>query len=419
MENKLIFDNIHKYIKIGPIAKQIIDTKEFKRLKNISQLGVCHHVFPCGNHSRFEHSIGVYHLAGKMLESIKKNNKDITVEIDNIECDLTDEIIEMVKIGGLCHDLGHGPFSHVFDDVVLKNIEHKNAKHEERSCVLLEKIVKRLKLKVNLQFIKDIIYSKDKNNLNLNFIYQIVSNDMNSVDVDKFDYITRDSYCLGIENGFDYSRLLEDIKIIDNKICYPKQTYMHMFNLFMTRYSLHKQIYNHKTVKSIEYMIYDIIELLEPVLNIKDSILNENLDDFCKFTDEYMFNYMDIVDHDNENIKKAYKIYERIIERDLYKFVGEFVTKNNVDLEFGNDPDVIISKVKIGYISGNKDNPLDNIYFYDKKNENKYFKLNKKDISMFIPENHQEYCIKVFYKNNNTSIFNEIKEKFNKLYKLY
>lgn len=424
MSTKLIFDNIHKYIKISPIAKQIIDTVEFKRLKNISQLGTCHYVFPCGNHSRFEHSIGVYHLTGKMLENIKKSNDNIKVDIEGIEeTELTDRIVELVKLGGLCHDLGHGPYSHVFDDIILADIEHENSEHEVRSCKLFEKIV----IKINkcnadmmtpqeIQFVKDIIYPKKHHT---NFIYQIVSNNLNSIDVDKFDYIARDTYCLGLEYGFDYSRLLEDVKLIDNKICYPKQTYMHMYNLFMTRYCLHKQIYNHKAVKSIEYMIYDIMNLLNPILGIKESI--EDLDKFCIFTDQYMFDFLDLVcgGHSDllqinidpkykNNIAKAANILQRIRERKLYKFVGEYVSDIPVNLNINHfqelnkeisEEDIIISCVKMGYISGNKKNPLDNIYFYDKKRDTECFMMDKKDVSNFIPDSYQEYCVKVFCKN--------------------
>lgn len=417
MSNILIYDNIHKYINISPLAKSIIDTIEFKRLKEIHQLGTCHHVFLGAVHSRFEHSIGVYHLAGKMLENIRKNN-DVHICINNMnETIITDRIIELVQIGGLCHDLGHGPYSHVFDDIILANVEHENAKHELRSCKILDKILSNKLIEQELQFVKDIINPQKHQT---SFIYQIVSNNLNSIDVDKFDYLARDTYCLGLEYGYDYSRLLEDIKIIDNKICYPKQTYMHIFNLFMTRYNLHKQIYNHKAVKSIEYMIYDIMILLDPILHITDSIMD--MTKFCTFTDNYIFNFLDLyincpnmfnssdLEQYEYNITMAVTLMNKIRCRNLYKLVDEYISHCKVELTIEhfleldnslNSNDIIISCSQIGYVSGNKECPFDNIYFYNKKNDTQYFTIDKTNISYFISENYQEYCIKVFCRDDN------------------
>lgn len=434
MCSKLIFDNIHQYIEIGPIAKIIVDTEEFQRLRDISQLGSCPFVFPSGNHSRFEHSLGVYDLTGKMLENIRKNSTEeqIIVETQNMgKVHLTDRIIELVKIGGLCHDLGHGPFSHVFDDLILANINHENRHHETRSCKLLIKIIKE-HVNINeyvveeglcltdkeIEFIQDIINPTKEHS---SFIYQIVSNNLNSIDVDKFDYISRDTDNVGLKNGFDYSRMLEEVKVINNKICYPKQTYLHLCNLFTTRYYLHKQIYNHKAVKSTEYMLLDIIKLLDPILGIKESI--KDLDKFILFTDKFFANFLDMIKLTKLNknkeisiktsndatsrIEKAQEILHQLKTRKLYKFVGDYtITKTNNHIIYFEDfkeifddleqDDLIISSVKIGYISGEKDNPLDNIYLYDKKDGNKCFKIRKEDVTNFLPESYQEICIKIF-----------------------
>ena len=426
MYSKLIFDNIHQYMEIGPIARIIIDTAIFQRLRDISQLGTCSYVFPSGNHSRFEHSLGVYHLTGKILENIKKNS--------NI--DLSDRTIELVKIGGLCHDLGHGPFSHVFDDLILINVNHENKYHEIRSGKLLKKIIdenvnkndyiieQKLCITENeIKFIQDIINPGKEHT---DFIYQIVSNNLNSIDVDKFDYISRDVNNVGLKNGFDYSRMLEEVKVIDNKICYPKQTYLHLCNLFTTRYYLHKQIYNHKTVKSIEYMLLDIIKILDPILGIKDSIYD--LDKFILLTDKFLINYLDLMKltkmNTSDEIVKAQNILTKIKTRELYKFVGGYtITKTNNKIlnftDFKNilpdlkENDIIISYVNIGYISGQKDNPLDNIYLYDKKNDTKCFKIKKEDITNLLPDMYQETCVKVYCIS--LKQYKDIHNAFNKL----
>ena len=188
--NKIIFDPIHGIIDLDPICIKIIDTPEFQRLRFIKQLGPVFYVFPSANHTRFEHSIGVCHLAGEMIHSLKEKQPDLQI---------TDQDIQNIKIAGLCHDLGHGPFSHSFDNYILdKSNPYRN--HEYRSCTILQHIIKKYTLDLdseNLLKIKDLIYPNGSYNLNKKFLYQIVANDKNGIDVDKFDYLKRDTYYLG------------------------------------------------------------------------------------------------------------------------------------------------------------------------------------------------------------------------------
>ena len=94
----IIYDNIHGYINLDPIASSIVDTPVFQRLRNIHQTGILYLVFPTANHSRFEHSVGTYHLAIQMIEKISKKQPELKI---------TPEIIQLVGIAGVCHDLGH------------------------------------------------------------------------------------------------------------------------------------------------------------------------------------------------------------------------------------------------------------------------------------------------------------------------
>src|SRR5436190_2108750 len=133
----------------------IIDSPQFQRLRELHQLGTGYLVFPTGNHKRFEHSLGVYYLCGLILQYIKFHSQNNPEELKNAilaipelqeispNGELTDENIEDVKIAGLCHDLGHGPFSHVFDDIFLEKHENNYLEeHENRSGFILEYIIK-------------------------------------------------------------------------------------------------------------------------------------------------------------------------------------------------------------------------------------------------------------------------------------
>ena len=157
---KLIFDPVHKYIEIDQELLNIIDTPEFQRLRNIKQLGIAYHVFIGASHNRFEHSIGVSYLCGLLVSNIKNKQPELY---------LTDRDIILVKIAGLCHDLGHACFSHFFDDYFLNNkLKGTNkeqwAHHEYRSEVLIRYIISKYKLGFSedeIEFICELInYSK-------------------------------------------------------------------------------------------------------------------------------------------------------------------------------------------------------------------------------------------------------------------
>ena len=155
--NKLIHDNIHGYIDVDPISIKIIDTLEFQRLKMISQTGVLNFVFPTANHSRFEHSLGTYYLANKMINSIKNKQPELII---------TDNVVIIVKIAGLTHDLGHVMFSHLFDDLFLTKLKKDNklSIHENRSIMLLDYIVKKYNIELSANQVKiigDLINSKN------------------------------------------------------------------------------------------------------------------------------------------------------------------------------------------------------------------------------------------------------------------
>ena len=105
----IINDNIHGHIELQKYLFSIIDTPQFQRLRELHQLGCTHLVFPGATHTRYEHCIGVSYLAGKMLLNIRSKQPEL---------EITDREIMLVQLAGLCHDLGHGPFSHAFEEWV-------------------------------------------------------------------------------------------------------------------------------------------------------------------------------------------------------------------------------------------------------------------------------------------------------------
>lgn len=406
----LIHDNIHGYIKLSSIASQIVDTSVFQRLRNIHQTGILYLVFPTAVHSRFEHSIGTYYLANKMITNIS---------IKQPELNISSELIDLVSIAGLCHDLGHLLFSHLFDDLFLPflknyNKDEPNVHHEHRSINLLKYLVEKYNIdltKEQLLIIGDLINPKNSEYGKWNkryqvgkWIFQIVSNPLNSIDVDKFDYLIRDTNALGLKFGFDYTRIISDAKVIDKKLCYSSQCSEDIYHMFFVRYRLYRQIYNHKAVKAIEIQIVKLLFELEEEYKISEYILDP--EKMIKLTDYFIWH------KDNKIIKD---IEERKIPKMVYQNVSVKYTEfdeKEFTKHFDSDSYKIV-RFKVGYVSGNSANPLNNIYFYSLKT-NQIIPDNKvKDFSLLINQKYQEYFLRIYC--TDLSKVNEMKNYFKNL----
>jgi deoxynucleoside triphosphate triphosphohydrolase SAMHD1 len=359
--NKIIFDPIHGNIEINSKCLKIIDTPEFQRLRNIKQLGACEYVFPGATHNRFIHSIGTYFLAQKLIKNIKINQPELKI---------SDDDVESVEIAALCHDLGHGPFSHCLDNHCLSKTDNNYHIHEFRSVGILDLISKKYGIVMNLNKIKQMIIP-EKNNRN--FLYNIVSNPISGLDVDKFDYIARDTYFLGLEYSFNCDRLIRFTKIINNELCFPEKLVFNIYELFRVRYKLYREIYNHPVVSAIEFMIVDILK------EKKIDVLN--LENFCKIDD---------------SIVRDHNLFNLIQERNIYKLVSQKILKKDQKIELDNeDQNKIIQILKLGHNKENK-NPVSNINFFK---DNNIIKLDTNDLSLMFPEIFIETVVRIYEKN--------------------
>ena len=407
-----IYDPIHGFIELTPLMKQIIDTEEFQRLRDLKQLGATTFVFPSANHTRFEHSIGVSHLAGKMIESIQKNNPELKI---------TDRQIELTRIAGLLHDIGHGPYSHLYDDYVK---DKKEEDHEERGCKLIKNMVKMYKLPIKKGELSEIISMINPNDTKRKkktkiWKYQIVANKVNQLDVDKMDYIQRDCFYLGMKCSGEYSRLMKDVRVVTigntKQIAWSIKLQYDIFHLFSTRYRLHKTVYNHPKVKAYEYIIIEILQML------KKSMVGKKTQsyDISKTTDSII--YCEIVK----------KLRQKLYTRQHPKFIGEFLFTNpqtlkkkeiitNMLTKMNKEtPKLIYQELEIGFAGSKSENPLKNIYYYNDESDRFGFKIKPEMHSFIIPINFNEKLIRIYCLNRNKESVDEAYIKYTQVSQLY
>ncbi|CAG8620082.1 27674_t:CDS:2, partial [Dentiscutata erythropus] len=383
------------YMEFDEWAIKFIDTPQFQRLKEIKQLGSAYFVYPGASHNRFEHSLGTAHLAQTFTKILKQ--QDTEIKDNDIKC---------VTLAALCHDLGPDKW-----------------KHEHGSAMMLKDLIEELRQSESdpfeletedEDFIAALIMGKKKPQC----LFDIVSNEDNSVDVDKFDYLNRDCYNLGMKSLFDSSRLMKFSCVIDGKIAYNHKECFNIYEMFHTRYSLHKKVYNHRVSRAIDYMIADALVEADPYFNFKGAI--EDAKEYIKLDDSILSR---IEFTDCKELETSRKIIKRIRRRDLYKLVAEcsvakqlktMVTK--LESYFAEDTsvtneaieDLIIEQLGLNY--GKKDqNPVEKVTFYDKRKDNdKPFKITRDELSYLVPETFEEVVLRVFVRTYNETNTKEL-----------
>jgi HD superfamily phosphohydrolase len=411
-------------VQITMLAQCFIDNRYFQRLRELKQLGACEYIFPGASHTRFEHSIGTYYLANRIVQRLATTTDPANIarwlgQIPELQgYDRLDHWVgELVGIAALCHDIGHGPWSHIFDDLFVEQSAcHANpmASHEARSCDLIRQIIAEsplLSAHIDAHMIGFIQSLIAPNHTHQGFVYQIVSNNLNGLDVDKYDYICRDSHHIGIKNGFDPMKLVDAVLCVNNNIVYPEQAEQDIYNLFMTRHMLHRRVYGHKGVVSAQHIVIQIMRILDPLIGLGESIGQP--DRFVRMTDQYIINYADFVLDARDSGMFQGKISEqqldelaglkhRLQTHTLYPHIGTIVSKQSVQIsEYFDSAEYIVYRSKVGFVSGNKNNPLDMIYVYRTKDlldgqQIRERHIDKNEISHIIPDIYQEHITMIY-----------------------
>ncbi|XP_029291592.1 deoxynucleoside triphosphate triphosphohydrolase SAMHD1-like [Cottoperca gobio] len=455
--NKVFNDPIHGHVELHPLLIKIIDTPQFQRLRYLKQLGGTYFVFPGASHNRFEHSIGVGHLAGRLVQALNDRQPELLISCRDILC---------VQIAGLCHDLGHGPFSHMFDGKFIPKARPGITwKHENASLDMFDHLVKAnglkpvmeqhgLVLPEDLEFIKEQIAGppdtipvqkwpykgrpEDKS-----FLYEIVANKRNGIDVDKWDYFARDCYHLGIQNNFDYRRFLKFARVCEvdgqKHICTRDKEVGNLYDMFHTRNCLHRRAYQHKVGNIIETMITEAFLKADKHIQIEGSegkmfTLSTAIDDmeaYTKLTDQV---FEQILYSSSKELAESRQILHNITCRRLYKCLGQTQAEKPIAVtpetilsweehlaasvpqsgaqEVSLQPeDFVVSVILLDYGMKEK-NPINNVRFYCKDDPTKAIKIRKNQVSKLLPEQFAEQLIRVYCKKTDDRSLEAAKKHF-------
>lgn len=289
-EKRVIRDAIHDYIHVDHlIIWRLINSKEMQRLRRIKQLGGTYQVFQSAEHSRFVHSLGVYQVVRRMLET---------------EC-LTNALSDYDKLcvmcAGLLHDIGHGPFSHSFEGVFEENHEDMTVRmilEESEVHDILVSLYKQLP-----QDVASIIQHTHPNRI----LIQMVSSQL---DADRMDYLLRDSYMSGTTYGhFDMSRILRTMRIRDGKIVYKESGVQAIENYILARYHMYWQVYYHPTARSYEHLLQSVFQRVKD-LYYDGYVFQTHLHYLIPML-EHRFQVSDFVDLDEAVILYYFKEFTR------------------------------------------------------------------------------------------------------------
>jgi HD superfamily phosphohydrolase len=238
---KIINDPVHGFITINdPLIFEIISHPYYQRLRRIQQMALAQLVYPGAVHTRLHHSLGAYHLMCIAINELKDKGIEIT-----------DQEAVAAKAAILLHDIGHGPYSHALEKVLLKGIHH-----EDISLAIMNALNESANPQLNGQL--NLAIKIFTNQYHKKFLHQLISGQL---DVDRLDYLSRDSFFTGVSEGVvGYERILKMLTVRENELVVEEKGINSVEKFLLSRRLMYWQVYRHKTVVASENMLVKIIE---------------------------------------------------------------------------------------------------------------------------------------------------------------
>jgi len=299
-----IRDPIHGYVGITEVERDLIDSPFIQRLRRIHQLAGSYLVYPGAVHTRFEHVVGTMHVAGQMADLLAS-----TSAMD------TDQV-EETRLAALLHDVGHGPFSHMYEEVLA---EKSGTTHEDIS----QRIVRETSIKDTLE--KHGFSARQMSALAVGrqpnrpqFMNEIVAGGLSA---DIMDYLLRDSYFTGVEYGkVDIQRVINSMRVSGNRIVLDDAALYAFEALLLARYEMFKAVYFHRTVRAAELMLVHSMKLADDALGLTNL---SDIDRYLSLTDEVVLHRLANLDPTTRELKEAKRLATQFLNRRLVKCVFE------------------------------------------------------------------------------------------------
>ena len=311
---KIVRDAVHGYVHLTEKEVEIIDSLVFQRLRGIKQLANTHLIYPGAVHTRFEHCLGTLEIAFRLAQRIKSLHGNW-------------ERLRAIRYAALLHDIGHGPFSHVFEDIVSRVSKKSDFRHESVTLDIVRNDNDLGKvLGEDRDSVLDLLEGENER-----FVEHCIIN--GPLDADKLDYLQRDSYHAGVAYGvFDSTRVLHTLKEVKGRFLGTKESYLGVemkgreavIGMLLAYYYMHETVYNHKTRRIADAMLTRSVELAaKNDDNFDTSIFQYSKDDtayleiFKDFDDRRL---LEIIFESTDD--KAKQICQQLKERVLFKAVG-------------------------------------------------------------------------------------------------
>lgn len=320
-QNKIINDPVHGFIEIPRgIILDLIDTDVFQRLRRIKQLALSTLVYPGAVHSRFNHCIGAMHLTRQALDVLRNKGADIS-----------DEEYQATLLAILLHDVGHGPFSHALESVILQGLHH-----ERMSKAIMHWLNRRFDGQLTLAI--DIFEGKYPRH----FLHQLVSSQL---DMDRMDYLKRDSYFTGVVEGLvSASRIIKTLNVVDDRIVVESKGIYSVEKFIVARRLMYWQVYLHRAVLAAEYMIVNILRRAKELMYQQKPLWKTETLEFLfsqntliapDITEEILQRYIEIDDMD---IMVAVKQWRKSEDKVLARLCTDLLQRRLVKARLKDTP---------------------------------------------------------------------------------
>ncbi len=373
MKKKKIFnDPIYGFIELPyDLLSSLVEHPYFQRLRRIRQLGITHLVYPGALHTRFHHAMGAMHLMGQAVEVLRSKG-----------CEITGEEAEAVTIAILLHDIGHGPFSHALENSIAEGISH-----EDISALMMDRLNDefggRLTLAIKIF----------RNEYHKHFLHQLVSSQL---DMDRLDYLNRDSFYSGVSEGIISSdRIIKMLDVVNDSLVIEAKGIYSVEKFIVARRLMYWQVYLHKTAVSAEHLLVNILRRAKKLADQgEDLFATPALTEFLRhhYTKKDFVKSPSLLDLfselDDDDIFTSIKVWIRHRDRVLSLLCERMARRKLLKIEIRNRP---FEKETTDYFTGNACSLLG---------------IGKEDVSYFV-----------FTGKLENNAYNSASDKINILYK--